>query len=181
MRKLDRQDKSVESARWQSLRPLLSLLQEEGNLLERMLTLAGQERTATRTRDLAKLEKAISSKKDVLDRVDAIEQQRKQLLDDWAGQNGFATGALTMSALIDLSPDEKRADLARAHERLNRLVAAVSESNEQNAAMLVRLLSNVQQSLSFVVGLQSRDFAYSASGSTVTASRNSKRLIEHCV
>lgn len=181
MKRLDGQDKLTESVRRQSLGPLLPLLQEEGALLETTLTLVGQERRAIRMRDLAKLEKTIAAKKDALKRLYAVEQQRKELLANWGLQNGLQGTDLTISGLLDLASEDGRAFLAHAYERLAGLVEAVSQANKVNAALLVRLLSNVQQSLSLVVSLQSGDVAYTATGSTITTSRRPKRLIERCV
>lgn len=163
-----------------TLRPLVSLLEEEAVVLERLLSLAGSERRATKMRDLEKLEVALAKKRVQLDRLAGIEARRTEFLAGWAADRGLNDRCPTISTLLDHVPPADRSLLVTAQTRLAGLVQSVSEANQANAALLVALLSSIRESFDFIVGIQSREFAYTAGGAHVTAKRSTKRIIERC-
>jgi flagellar biosynthesis/type III secretory pathway chaperone len=159
---------------------LLPLLREEKVALDRILSLTKSERDATGKHNLRMLEDVISTKRDALSGLQDLERRRQELLDTWAAGAGLAEKRLTVSDLLGLAPADRRSELAIIQSTLADLVEEVSEANKVNAALLVQLLESVQHSLSFVVSLQSREFAYSANGAPVTTKRSMKTIIERC-
>jgi len=146
------------------LSELLRILQAESDLYRRLLDVMGRERAALLQSRIMEIEACAAGKRDLIERLQAAECQRTELVKRLAQQIGRPAAELTLSLLARISPVPYGAELRHCRTELLGLVARVKEENQRSEALCRHVGELLKTAYGVVKGLAAKGFVYHRSG-----------------
>ncbi|MFG0253382.1 MAG: flagellar protein FlgN [Phycisphaerales bacterium JB038] len=152
--------------RGNDLTPLVAQVQRMTALQERMLALLGQKREAIRTADGEALLKATETEGKLAAEMVALEQQRRQVVQELLAHRGLALSepAATLKEVASLTAAGEAGDLLQAGAALRRLVEQTARENSILREAGDRLLGHLRHLSSVMHGALDRSKTYSRAG-----------------
>ena len=129
---------------------LTSLLEEETELLEALLSVLQGEKNALICARLNKLNEACKEKENLILKVRILEEQRVHVLQELSELSGYSPGVITLAGLAGLAEGDDSTRLTVCRSNLLSLTESIRELNNSNRSLLNYSIGLVRTSLSFL-------------------------------
>lgn len=135
------------------------VLEQEANVVERLLAAARRKREAILARDRTGIERAVHDETALLTELDGLEAERARWLERRlnAGNHGRNEGEgapqapSTLRALLECFPDEQAREVRRIADHLAERLGELDHVNRENAGLLFHALAFVEAMVAAIV------------------------------
>ena len=146
------------------LEELLSILQQETELHEKLLQLLQEEAEGFGNLSASKMLKLQSLKLQQTRLIAKLETRRIAVVDGMSGDFEDTSDSLTLSSIIRQVSQEWATPLQECFDRLKELIAEIRNSAQNNGEESASRLKSVETSLHFISKLQGNQQLYSGTG-----------------
>ena len=146
------------------LEELLSILQQETELHEKLLQLLQEEAEGFGNLSASKMLKLQSLKLQQTRLIAKLETRRIAVVDGMSGDFEETSDSLTLSSIIRQVSQEWAPPLQACFDRLKELIAKIRNSAQNNGEESASRLKSVETSLHFISKLQGNQQLYSGTG-----------------
>ena len=146
------------------LEELLSILQQETELHEKLLQLLQEEAEGFGNLSASKMLKLQSLKLQQTRLIAKLETRRIAVVDGISGDFEESSDSLTLSSIIRQVSQEWATPLQACFDRLKELIAEIRNSAQNNGEESASRLKSVETSLHFISKLQGNQQLYSGTG-----------------
>ena len=146
------------------LEELLSILQQETELHEKLLQLLQEEAEGFGNLSASKMLKLQSLKLQQTRLIAKLETRRIAVVDGMSGDFEETSDSLTLSSIIRQVSQEWATPLQAYFDRLKELIAEIRNSAQNNGEESASRLKSVETSLHFISKLQGNQQLYSGTG-----------------
>ena len=146
------------------LEELLSILQQETELHEKLLQLLQEEAEGFGNLSASKMLKLQSLKLQQTRLIAKLETRRIAVVDGMSGDFEETSDSLTLSSIIRQVSQEWATPLQACFDRLKKLIAEIRNSAQNNGEESASRLKSVETSLHFISKLQGTQQLYSGNG-----------------
>jgi len=144
----------------------LCLLEEETGFYRSLLLIVQKENRAVVDLKLKELNEAVKEKKNLLLKIQILEEQRQRMLERVADSIGCQLYGLTLSKLSQLIEEPYSTLLNTCHSNLLLITQNIQEVNNSNKSLVMQSLKLVGSSLSLLDSLISPISVYCRTGKT---------------
>jgi flagellar biosynthesis/type III secretory pathway chaperone len=160
------------------LSELAKLLQMETALYHRLLEVMARERAAMLRSQLREMECAAAEKDDLIERLQAAEGRRAQMVDRLADRLGYPRQEVTLSLLARTAPAPHGAALRRCQTELLDLVAQVKHEIRRSEVLCRQAGDLLRASYGVLKGLAADGVVYHRGGRLHRASMHGKLVCD---
>jgi flagellar biosynthesis/type III secretory pathway chaperone len=153
---------------------LVDVLQAETALYRSLLGLLDRERPALMRSHRAEIERSTADKRELIERLQALERRRAEVLGRLAAGIGRPAGELTLSLLALSAPARQADGLQRCRAELRGLMAQVAAENQRSAALCGHIGDLLRNAYAVVRGLAGNGVVYQRGGRMLDARLNGK-------
>ncbi len=146
------------------LSELLKVLQAETALYRRLFEIVERERTALLRSQRMEIEACATGKRDLIERLQAIEQQRTEVVNRLAKGIGRPAGEVTLSFLARTSPALHGTELRRCRSELLGLVMRIKAENQRSELLCRHVGELLKAAYGVLKGLATNGCVYHRSG-----------------
>ena len=134
---------------------LNTLIQTMENMVEahtRLLELATKKRALLVDEDIQGLQKLVLQESTYTSKIQELEQQRQQIVQDYMAQQGITGQSFTLEDLLNVQKDPSiKATIQSISKQLLNLIKKITSLNESNQLLIHTSLSYIQYSLGMLV------------------------------
>lgn len=131
---------------------LITILEKEYKLYEEIIPIAHEKTTIIVGNDLESLQRITEQEQAVLDKVNALERKREEVIVNVATVINQDAATLTVKEIIDMlekQPKEQQ-QLAQIHDNLKKTVYQLIDINSHNTSLIQQSLEMIEFNLNFV-------------------------------
>lgn len=131
---------------------LISTLRQEKELYESLLPIMAQKTQIIVKNDLDSLQNITGQEQLAVDRVNALEKKREEVISNIGTVISRDPATLTIRALIELlgNQPKEQSELALIHDELKKIVQRVVEINNHNKVLIEQSLEMIEFNMNFI-------------------------------
>ena len=146
------------------LQDLIALLSQEASEYRKLLDLLNAEESAVLQGKTETVQEITKQKETLALELRVLEEARATLMARLAVLFGVPVETLTLSALVELGPDEHAEALKALQGELSDLMGKLREANRRNGFLLERALAHIRGALSLMSTLVTQPPTYEPTG-----------------
>ncbi|MBL0731355.1 MAG: flagellar export chaperone FlgN [Desulfosarcina sp.] len=158
---------------------LTSLLEEENELLEALLSVLLDEKNGLVYAQLNKLNEACKAKENLILKIRILEEQRLHVLHEFSKVSGCSLENITLEKLSELAGEVDSTRLIECRSSLLSLTKSIGDLNNSNRSLLNYSMGLVRTSLSFLDNFTSQEPLYYRDGRLCTIDRSGRFFSTH--
>jgi flagellar biosynthesis/type III secretory pathway chaperone len=136
----------------ESLKKLIQTLETMTEAHSRLLELAEEKRTNLVDGNILSLQSILNRESSCVDEIQKLEQQRKQLVQEYMVQKGLSVHSFTLEEIINIQNDATtKTTLHFIAKQLRGLVQKITQLNESNQQLINSSLAYLQYSMGMLV------------------------------
>lgn len=135
---------------------LISVLQEESAMYEKLLELSLQKTPVIVSGDLEGLQKITDEEQDVVAKINHLDARREEVTKDIANVLNKDVTKLKLADIVNMlaqRPEEQK-QLAREHDRLREIIGNMTRVNEQNRELINSSLEMVEFDMKIIQSMR---------------------------
>ncbi len=161
------------------IKRLTSLLDEEIELFEALLSVLQDENNALICAKLNKLNETCKEKENLVLKIRILEEQRIYVLQEFSELSGCSPGIITLAGLSRLAEGDNSTRLTDCRSNLLSLAESIRDLNKSNRSLLNYSIGLVRTSLSFLDNFISPNFLYYNNGRLQTIDKSGRFFSGH--
>ncbi len=161
------------------IKRLTSLLDEETELLEALLSVLQDENNALSCAKLNKLNETCKEKENLVLKIRILEEQRIHILQEFSEVSGCSPRIITLAGLSGLAEGDDSTRLTGCRSNLLSLAESIRDLNKSNRSLLNYSIGLVRTSLSFLDNFISPNLLYYNNGRLQTIDKSGRVFSGH--
>jgi flagellar biosynthesis/type III secretory pathway chaperone len=157
---------------------LVKVLEAETALYRQLLEILGRERAALQHSRRTEIEACTAGMRDLIERLQAQERQRTEVVDRLAALVGRPAHEVTLRLLVRAAPTPFRTRLRRCRGELLELVAQIKAETQRSEALCRHVGELLRSAYGVVKGLAAKGFVYQRGGRMQGARLNGKLVCD---
>lgn len=157
---------------------LVKVLEAETALYRRLIEIMDRERDALLRSRRTEIEACAGGKRDLMDRLQALERQRAEAVKRLAQHIGRSDAEVTLSFLARTAPEPQAGALRRCRSELLSLMVRVKEENQRSALLCRHAGELLRAAYGALKGLAANGFVYHRGGRMQGVQLNGKLVCD---
>lgn len=162
-----------------SMATIIDLLEQQGDLQEKLLAVSHNKRKAIIESDTVRLNEIVTLELKALHRMNSLEKKRVELIHQIAKSQAVEEAEITVSRLAEMTDGEERTRLLSLRDRLSKLLHEQKQLNAMNRDLLEVHMDYTDLMLNLIVGPEDPlNHIYGAGGYAEGDDRKSSGLFD---
>ncbi|MFO7296078.1 MAG: flagellar protein FlgN [Clostridia bacterium] len=150
----------------EELQKFVDILERECQLYGTLLELSKKKVQVIVDNNIAELEKMVEMEEQLIFELKSLEDEREDLVSDFAQRNGISSKEVTVSYLVSQAEGQVKEKLKQLQERLYGIIEEQKQINQLNERLIKNNLDFINFSIGLITGRNQTGGIYSKTGET---------------